>query len=106
MRKLNVGIGAGDRRKSGQNEPEVWFFSLESFAKVLSDRNRALLKTIAEEKPKSLAELAKISGRAESNLSRTLHTLEQYGLVHLGRGPKGRVVPQTQCDKITLDLEI
>lgn len=117
MRKLNVGIGsrgrasqtataARGRGKSEHDEPEVWFLSLESFAKVLSDRNRALLKTIAEEKPKSLAELAKVSGRAESNLSRTLRTLEQYGLVHLDKGPKGRVVPRAQHTEITLDLKI
>lgn len=73
---------------------------------TLTSRNRALLKSIAEEKPKSLAELAEISGRAESNLSRTLRTLEQYGLVHLDKGPKGRVVPRTQHTEITLDLKI
>ena len=117
MGKLKVGIGnresvsrtvaaTCDKDKSGHNEPDVWFLSLESFAKVLSDRNRALMKTIAEEKPMSLAELAKTSGRAKSNLSRTLHTLEQYGLVHLDKGPKGRVVPRTQYSEITLDLRI
>lgn len=117
MRKLKVGISnrehasrtatvARDRDKSEYNEPEVWFLSLESFAKVLSDRNRALMKTIAEEKPKSLAELAKTSGRAKSNLSRTLHTLEQYGLVHLDKGPKGRIIPRTRYSEITLDLRI
>ena len=117
MRKLKIGIGnrenvsrtvaaTGDKGEPWHNEPEVWFLSLESFAKVLSDRNRALMKTIAEEKPKSLAELAKTSGRAKSNLSRTLHTLEQYGLVHLDKGPKGRIIPRTRYSEITLDLRI
>ena len=36
----------------------VWFTSIESFAKVLSGRNRELLALIAREKPDSLTELA------------------------------------------------
>ncbi len=80
----------------------MWFSSLESFAKILSDRNRALLKMIAEEEPASLAELSEISGRAKSNLSRTLHTLEQYGLVHLAKGYKGRIAPRVPYSDIIL----
>jgi len=63
----------------------VWFLSLESFAEVLSDRNQKLLKTVAEGEPESLTELAEISGWAKSNLSRTLHTPEQYDLVRLDK---------------------
>ncbi|MDE0302146.1 MAG: helix-turn-helix domain-containing protein, partial [Gammaproteobacteria bacterium] len=74
MKARSLAIANGEH-KPKRGEPEVWFLSLESFAKVLSDRNRMLLKTIAEEEPESLAELAEISGRAKSNLSRTLHTL-------------------------------
>ena len=96
MKSLKVGIASyGDMKartmaiargelKSRPGEPEVWFTSIESFAKVLSDRNRALLRLIMEEEPQSLTALAEISGRAKSNLSRTLHTLERYHLVHLG----------------------
>ena len=51
---------------------------MESFARVLSDRNRALLGLIAQAKPESITELATLSGREKSNLSRTLKTLEQY----------------------------
>ena len=50
----------------------VWFTSIESFAKVLSERNRALLALIAREEPASLTELAELAGRNKSNLSRTL----------------------------------
>lgn len=38
----------------GGDEPKVWFASTESFARVLSQRNRALLATIAETPPGSL----------------------------------------------------
>ena len=57
---------------SSANEPKVWFTSTESFAKVLSAGNRELLRVIAEKAPGSLDELARITGKAKSNLSRTL----------------------------------
>jgi len=69
--------------KPGRGEPRVWFTSMKSLAEVLSDRNRALLNVIAETKPESLQELAKLTGRQASNLSRTLKTLEGYGFVEL-----------------------
>jgi predicted transcriptional regulator len=66
---------------------------METFAKVLSDRSRALLALIAETQPDSLAELAELSGRAKSNLFRTLKTMERYGLVHLRKGRAARLFP-------------
>ena len=38
---------------------------------------------IVEQAPGSLDELARITGKAKSNLSRTLRTMEGYGLVRL-----------------------
>ena len=85
MKARTMAIARGEYRPR-HDEPKVWFTSLESFARILSDRNRALLKLIVEEEPESLAELAELSGRAKSNLSRTLRALEQYGLVASGKG--------------------
>lgn len=99
MKARSMAIARGER-KPKRGEPRVWFTSVESFARVLSEHNRALLELIAEEKPESLAELAKLSGRAKSNLSRTLHTLEQYGLVELKRGDKGRISPRVPYSDI------
>ena len=65
------------------NEPKVWFESMKSMAQILSNENQALLKTILDNKPKSLKELEALTGRAKSNLSRTLKTLERYGIVAL-----------------------
>jgi predicted transcriptional regulator len=42
-------IVAGRRRRAA-DDPDVWFTSVESFAKVLSEKNRALLALIAERK--------------------------------------------------------
>ncbi|RMD59118.1 MarR family transcriptional regulator [Candidatus Parcubacteria bacterium] len=69
--------------KPKPGEPKVWFTSMKSLAEVLSDENRALLKVIRETKPVSISELARVTGRAPGNLSRTLRTMERYGIVEL-----------------------
>lgn len=105
MKARTMAIARGEHRPQ-RDEPKVWFPSLESFAKILSDRNRVLLMMIAEEEPSSLAELAEISGRAKSNLSRTLRAMERYGLVHLEKGYRGRIAPRVPYSDITLDVPI
>ncbi len=93
-------------RPIAADEPKVWFTSTESFAKVLSAGNRDLLRVIAEKAPGSLDELARITGKAKSNLSRTLRTMEGYGLVRLERGERGRITPKLMHDRVELDLPL
>ncbi len=81
-RALAIARGEHQPRPS---EPKVWFTSMRSLAEVLSDDNRALLRVIREQKPESLSQLAEFTGRAPSNLSRTLKTMERYGLVEMQR---------------------
>ena len=71
--------------KPKPNEPKVWFTSMKSLAEVLSDENRALLHVIMETQPESISALAEVTGRKPSNLSRTLKTMSNYGIVELGR---------------------
>lgn len=80
------------------NEPKIWFESIESCMQVLSTKNIELLKLIAKEKPASINELANISGRNKSNLSRTLKTFERFRIVDLieERHNKRPVVLATQ----------
>jgi predicted transcriptional regulator len=118
MTTLKVGIASYEEMKArtlriargehsvAPGEPKVWFTSTESFAKVLSAGNRELLRIIAEKAPGSLDELAQITGRAKSNLSRTLKTMEGYGLVRLERGERGRITPKVAHDRVELDLPL
>lgn len=69
----------------GTEEPTIWFASMASLAAVLSDDNRALLHTIHDQRPRSLTELAELTGRKVPNLSRTLKMMAGYGLVKLNR---------------------
>lgn len=105
MKARTLAVARGQRRIA-RGEPKVWFTSTESFAKVLSARNRELLRVIAEEAPGSLDELAQITGRAKSNLSRTLRTMAGYGLVRLDRGERGRIMPKVMHDRVELELPI
>jgi len=66
-----------------RGEPKIWFNSIKSLGEVLSDNNIRLLKLINEHHPESLGELARLSGRHTSNISRTLKTMEKYGIVEL-----------------------
>ena len=118
MRTLKIGIAGYDRMKArtlaiargdyspATDEPKVWFTSIDSLAKVLSEHNRHLLGLISREGPGSLTELAEMAGRSKSNLSRTLKTMARYGLVELQRGARGRLVPRVPYDQVRLDVSL
>lgn len=81
-KKRTIAIAKGEYTPK-KDEPKVWFESLKSMAQILSNENQELLKIILKNNPKSLSELEKLTGRAKSNLSRTLKTLQRYGIVDL-----------------------
>jgi predicted transcriptional regulator len=104
MKERTIAIAKG-KRKVSKDEPKVWFTSIESFAKVLSEKNRVLLEAIGESEGLTLTELAEKTGREKSNLSRTLKTMERYGLVDLER-KNGNVIPHIGYSKISLDMPL
>src|ERR671912_1428460 len=115
---LKIGIAARDviarytrdvvagRRRRRPDDPDIWFTSVESFAKVLSERNRELLALIAERHPDSLDALAAASGRAKSNLSRTLQTMARYGLGGLEKGEGRKLRPVLKFKKFEFRLAL
>jgi predicted transcriptional regulator len=105
MKALTLAVARGQRRL-GRRVPRVWFPSTESFARVLSASNRDLLRVIAEQAPGSLEELAQLTGRKKPNLSRTLKTMANYGLVRLERGSRGKIAPKVAHDRIELELPL
>ena len=104
MKARTLAVARGGYRVA--DEPRVWFTSTDSFAKVLSAGNRELLRIIGEAAPDSIEELARLTGRAKSNLSRTLKTMAGYGLVRLEPGERGRIAPKVSYDRVSLDLPI
>ena len=96
---------AAGRKQTKPDQPKILFDSFESFAKLLSADNRALLRLILEQAPQSLEELARLSHRKEGNLSRTLKKLAQHGLIRLHREQR-RLVPEVVGTQFKLEFEL
>ena len=105
LRARAVAIARGERRRH-PDEPMIWFTSLESLAKVLSEPNQQLLRIIDEQRPGSLKELEALTGRRVSNLSRTLKTMSNCGLVRLNRGKRGAIAPEVLAGEIEFNLSL
>lgn len=118
MTTLKVGIAGYDEMKArtmriargeekpAPDDPKVWFTSMESFAQLLSSGNRELLRVIDEQSPGSLEELSRITGRAKSNLSRTLKKMVSYGLVRMDPGEGQKLIPKVLHDRVELELPL
>ena len=89
--------------KPGKEEPKIWFESLRSLAQILSEENRELLRIIEEQKPESLSQLAETTGRKRSNLSRTLKTMAEYGIVDLVK-KNGSVRPRVKATSFQVEF--
>ena len=109
VRDYTLAIAKGTYKRK-PTEPRIWFTSIKSFAAVLSDENRELLRIIYDKQPESIADLEQMTGRKASNLSRTLHTMANYGLVRLEEGSQGRgrraVNPVAVARSVNLTLDI
>lgn len=90
----------------GPTDPKVWFPTMETLGKILSGRNQELLAQIRMARPDSLQALAALTGRHVPNLSRTLKTMERYGLVTLTRGPRGKVRPELRYDEVDIQVQL
>lgn len=105
FKRRTIAMAKGEY-KPRKDEPKVWFESLQSFAQILSDDNRMLLHVIEEKKPKSLQELGALTGRKRSNLSRTLHTMANYGIVELTHRYAREITPIVKATRFSLEVGI
>lgn len=102
QRKRATEIVSG-KRKRDKDDPKIYFPSMAAASRVLSDDNMALLKVIREQNPQSVDELALMVGKPQSNVSRSLHAMEPYGLVELVK--QGRqVTPVVLFDHLEMAL--
>jgi predicted transcriptional regulator len=100
--KRTISIAKGEYKPKA-DEPKVWFESIKSLAQVLSNENQELLKIIDDKHPRSLTELEVLSGRKKSNLSRTLKTLERYGIVQLHK-EKNNLIPTVHATDFRVEF--
>ena len=80
------------------------FNSVEAVVRLLTPDNRHLLAIIRDRKPRSVAELVRLTGRAQPNLTRTLAKLEAAGFITMkvvGR----RKAPSAAIKKIVVEID-
>lgn len=118
MNKLKIGIMprewfqrritdiAAGKIKMKSDEPKIWFSSMKSLSEVLNDNNVRLLKLISEHRPETLSKLAELSGRKPGNLSRTLKTMEKYGIIELQKRDSRKVCPITKATEFDIQYAI
>src|SRR5580704_16113162 len=80
------------------------FESVEVLVRLLTRENRQLLATIRDRKPRSVAELAQMTGRAQPNLTRTLAKLQDAGLIKL-KSVGRRKAPSATVKKIVIEID-
>lgn len=80
------------------------FDSVEALLRLLTPQNRELLAIIRDKKPQSIAELAELTGRAQSNLTRTLGKLAAIGFVRL-KNVDRRKVPTTTVHSLRINID-
>jgi predicted transcriptional regulator len=92
--------------RTAEAEGTVQFRSLEASAKLLSAKNRALLRLIATREPQSVHELATMAHRAPQNVQRTLRRLSAAGIVHLARGAGRTLRPILTARKVLIEIDL
>jgi len=97
LKARTIAIARGEKLHT--DEPKHWVSSLESLGRILSEKNMILIEMIRNSKPSSLTELAALSGRKPSNLSRTLKAMEKIGIVEFEQISKIKKVPRVVYDK-------
>ena len=80
------------------------FNSVDAVVRLLTPENRELLAIIRDRKPQSVAELVRMTGRAQPNLTRTLAKLEAAGFVKM-RTAGRRKAPVATIKKILAEID-
>lgn len=103
--KTAKAIEAGEKVKT---EKGVYFESIEGFRKALTPGRLSLLHLIKERRPKSLQELARLSGRDMKAIVTDISILEDLGLVDMKRKIQGRreSTPTVAYDRIDLEIAV
>jgi len=120
FKALTLAVARGERTID-PNEPKIWieardsaadeetavqFTSLEAGAKLLSAKNRELLRLIVTREPQSVTELATMAHRAPQNVQRTLNRLSAAGIVRLSRGEGRAVRPILTARKLHIEIDL
>ena len=95
---------ARGERPAPKDAAKPSFDSVDVLIRLLTPENRRLLALIRDRKPGSVAELVKMSGRAQPNLTRTLAKLESAGFIRM-RTVGRRKAPSAAIKKIVVEID-
>jgi predicted transcriptional regulator len=82
LREEMKAVAKGER-KAPPSAGRPSFDSVEALLRLLTPENRALLALMRDSRPRSLAELAELSGRTTPNVTRTIGKLVAAGFVEV-----------------------
>jgi len=100
-----LSVVRGERKPSAY-AGKVSFESIAAVMRLLTPENRRLLATIEESKPVSVADLARLIGRAEPNVSRTLGKLAAAGFIRIKIGAGRAKRPEVAIRRLTVDIDV
>ncbi|MBI5237106.1 MAG: winged helix DNA-binding protein [Deltaproteobacteria bacterium] len=97
-----------ERGEKIKKEKGVYFEGIEGFRKALTPGSLALLHLIEESRPKSLQDLARLSGRDMKAIVTDISILEELGLVDMKRKREGRrkTTPTVEYDRMDLEIAV
>jgi predicted transcriptional regulator len=86
----------------------ISFENIEAMRKILSEERLRILKTIKEEHPNSIYELAKSLQRDIKNTFDDVQFLAKLGLIELKKTKESRekTVPKVNYDRIVLEIPV
>ena len=98
-------VARGEKR-APRDAAAPCFNSVEAFLRLLTPENRKLMALIRDEKPDSIAALARLTGRAAPNLTRTLQKMEAAGLVRMKSAAHSRMkIPVAAVKKVRVQID-
>lgn len=97
-----------EKGKRVKKEEGIYFDSIDTMRSILTNNRLLILKTIREQNPNSIYELAKLLRRDLKNVNQDLKLLYDIGLVTLEKleEDKKRVIPHVEYSKILLEIPV
>ena len=96
---------ARGERPAPRDAGGVSYETVDAYTRLLTSDNRALLRLIRDKRPQSVAELVRLSGRAQPNVTRTLKKLSDAGLVALVKRGKITKAPVVKVRAIRVEID-
>ena len=98
-------VARGERRPPKDAAVQS-FNSVDTVLRLLTPENRKLMALIRDKRPGSIADLAQMTGRAASNLTRTLQKMQAAGLVQMRSVAHSKAkIPVAAVKKVRVQID-